>query len=199
LLTTPTDEMVRRVQQRIVFHRRGAAEAAAKWLADDYAADADALEQCLKLAAENGAIRYERDSYKATVTALRESVEAWKDLARDMEAERAGMYESIAKLRADLAATTAGTLGMTLTIVKEERDKALADLAAARELQAEVAQLKYERDCWAALAAAADADLREAQTLLREVRYKIAQPLDDEIDQLVSLWNRIDAALKEQK
>lgn len=41
------DEMCQRVQRRIEFYRRGSAEAAAKWLADDYAADADALEQCL--------------------------------------------------------------------------------------------------------------------------------------------------------
>jgi uncharacterized coiled-coil DUF342 family protein len=187
--------MVRRVQQRIVFHRRGAAEAAAKWLADDYTADANALEQCLKLAAENGAIRHERDSYKATVTAMREEIErlqrdgpmiddaafrgdgtpiqitmrqalinagvaadeeakevdnainalrsnvaAWKDLASDMAAERAGMYESIAKLRADLAAKNSlldeirNERETALHQMQDERDKALADLAAAREL-----------------------------------------------------------------
>jgi hypothetical protein len=166
------------------------------------------------LAAENGAIRYERDSYKATVTALRESVEAWKDLARDMEAERAGMYESIAKLRADLAATTAGTLGMTLTIVKEERDKALADLAAARELQAEVAQLKYERDCWAALAAAADADKKKAEAIAAEqaeeierlsalLRLAQTQMHEGRIDHdwllISNMECKIDAAIKEQK
>jgi FtsZ-binding cell division protein ZapB len=37
-----------------------------------------------------------------------------------------------------------------------------------RALQVEIAQLKYERDCWAALAAAADADRRKAEAIAAE-------------------------------
>jgi hypothetical protein len=88
------DEMFRRVQQRIAFHRRGAADAAAKWLADDYTADADALEQCIKLAMENDAFRHERDQWQALAAAA----DADKRKAEAIAAEQAGKLERMRAL-----------------------------------------------------------------------------------------------------
>jgi FtsZ-binding cell division protein ZapB len=85
-----------------------------------------------------------------------------------------------------------------------------------RALQAEVAQLKYERDCWTALAAAADADKRKAEAIAAEQAGKLERmralllnaycyvvahvPIGVKTDKDRGvLMLDIDAALKEQK